>query len=458
LPGGARKRRLAGYGVLAAAAVVAIVLLARPDMRHRIYVVTSDATGVIPGMSVEAAGQTVGTVSSATVTRDHLARLEIRLDDSVWPLPRDSRLQIRTGGTIKFAGRLLQLYRGPATASAIPDGGTLAARNVISPVGFDTVFGTFDSATRQNLGATVDASGAALRLAAAPLGHALDAAPAALAQAHAVLEQLGANPTELDTLIRAADSMSSAVDAATPGLSQMLIAGGRTLSAVGGEAQALKTALQETPRTLDAARTTLARADGTLTAVGTLMQRLSPGVVQLHLLARPLDDTLNTLEQVAPDLSRALMTVSSAEPSLVALLATLRTALPTLGSVARQGAEQFACIRPYTPELAGFFSTWGPGGWGSGDARDKYLRAEVGSYPFGNLNVLSTAQVLQLFPATKIAFPQPPGILVNQPWFQPQCGITAASLDPSQDPESQAKQMYPQAFLTRKWTDPAANQ
>ena len=59
-----------------------------------------------------------------------------------------------------------------------------------------------------------------------------------------------------------------------------------------------------------------------------------------------------------------------------------------------------------------------------------FLPAAFNSVPY------TAGQAAKMFRGLEYGFPRPPGELANQPWFQPQCGITEKALDPAQDPES----------------------
>jgi hypothetical protein len=139
--------------------------------------------------------------------------------------------------------------------------------------------------------------------------------------------------------------------------------------------------------------------------------------------------------RVGPDAQRALATTRAAGPDLDAFLDRARTLMPSLRDIGRQGATQLACIRPYSPEIAGFLSTWGPGAFGSSDGKDTYLRATLGTFPFPDALPFGSGTLTRLFPVT-MAFPRPPGDLAGQPWYQPGCGVDASAYDADADPES----------------------
>jgi hypothetical protein len=49
---------------------------------------------------------------------------------------------------------------------------------------------------------------------------------------------------------------------------------------------------------------------------------------------------------------------------------------------------------------------------------------------------LNTEQLSKLLPGLGVNVPVAPGSSWNQPWYQPQCGITAANSNPANDSEN----------------------
>jgi ABC-type transporter Mla subunit MlaD len=168
-------------------------------------------------------------------------------------------------------------------------------------------------------------------------------------------------------------------------------------------------------------------------------RRLAPGVRELRKTTSPLDHVLATVVDVTPDARSSLRSLKAATPQLNPLLSTVTTVAPQLGSISRQATEALKCIRPYTPDIMSFFSTWGDA-LVSGDGRDKYFRAAVQSLlpATTNLNAYDTAAAVKAFPGTRYGFPQPPGYNAGQPWFLPECGAGPDALDPALDPEARS--------------------
>lgn len=432
------RRRAVGVALLALAAWLVIVATRGAESGHHLQVTVAKATNLYPGVDIRAAGQKVGTIESIDPVAGGRARLRLRIDDDrVWPLYVGDRLRVRYGGTIAFAARYVAIDRGRSRKAPLADGATLTRAQFVTPVEFDQVLKTFDAPTRDDLRASVDASGAALKTARRPLPRALKLAPSAVAQARAVLADLGADEPALDTLVTSGADVAAAVNAADPNLGTLIAGASQTFDGIGTRARNVQTALRELPPTLRTARTTLGRADGTLQKTGRLTQRLAPGVRQLRLIARPLSSTLTTVDEVAPDARATLSTLRKGAPDLTRLLRSAKPLVPKLAEVGREAARQLECVRPYTAEIAGFASTWGQVSSNS-DGKDKFARITAQAYPFTTFTPLTNPQLHRILPSTQAqyAFPRPPGMNANQTWYLPECGVGPDSTDPEKDPEA----------------------
>jgi hypothetical protein len=157
-------------------------------------------------------------------------------------------------------------------------------------------------------------------------------------------------------------------------------------------------------------------------------------------LAAPLNGVLGALKTVGPDARATLATTRRATPDLNALLARLGDDAPQLESIARQAIPELDCIRPYTPDIVNFFSTWADF-MGHNDEKDHFFRLVpkvMVPTPY-NANPMTSEQLVKLNPGMRYAWPVPPGFLAGQPWFQPQCGIGPEVLDPKNDYESNTR-------------------
>jgi phospholipid/cholesterol/gamma-HCH transport system substrate-binding protein len=434
------KRAFAVLGLLAAVAAVMIAIVHSDGRKgHRVTLVAASADYLSAGSQVRAAGVVVGQVVSAAPTRSGQARLVLEIDDpTAWPIPRATQVQFRWASTIAFTNRYVELdfpSSGARGGLVIPAGGTIPADHVTPTVELDQVFSTFDAGTRASLGRLFAEGGPALANAGPGLRAVLDKTPPALIQANRLLGELGADPEALRQLVASADTVVHAIEVSNPGVGQFVTGAAHTFAAVGSQASQLQALLTETPPTLDTARTTLAHAGRTLIAATRLLTGLEPGIEQVRAVAAPLNGTLESLVKIGPDAQRTLSALRAAVPYLNPLLTKATQLMPELGSVGRQAATELNCIRPYSPEIAGFATTWTALG-AQNDGLDKYFRANASVYaPPVSATPLTSAQFLKLFPGKlTYAFPRPPGYNWGQPWFNGACGVGPDTLKPADDP------------------------
>ncbi|MCW3039241.1 MAG: hypothetical protein JWM31_1146 [Solirubrobacterales bacterium] len=425
------------------AALVAIIVLIAPgstETTHPLHVIVADATNTAVGQQIRAGGSKVGQITSIDpVAGGRRIRLGLKLSDKVWPLPRGSRMQLRWGGTASFDNRYIAPVPGPRGAPPIKEDSALPASQFAVPVELDTLLTAFTPAVRSDLRGFLDDAGATVKSGRRGLGRALDAAPPALDEARHVVTDLAADQNSLDVLLRQTDTTVNAVQQADPGLRRILDGAARTFAVVAGRQRQLKQTLAAAPATFVNVRGTLKRADGTLRDAAELTDRLNPGATELRRIASPLNHVLGTVVEVGPDARATLTTLRQAAPRLNPLLRTARNDMPKLESIGRQAATQVKCIRPYSPEIAALFADWAAFQSGS-DGRDKFFRANVivptaiatNAFP----KEYDSAAAAKAFPGLKYGNPLPPGGIAGQPWYQPDCNLTADNVDPNKDPES----------------------
>ncbi|WP_320671856.1 hypothetical protein [Patulibacter defluvii] len=436
-----RVRRIAtGALLLAVLAVLVALRLDRDEPRNTLWVTVPDATNAIAGQEIRAAGRRVGRIASADPVRGGRAvRLRLQIEDEAWPIAAGSRIDLRWGGTISIVNRYLALTRARG-GRPLPQGGSFPARDFHVPVELDQLVASFPAGVRRDLKQFLDEGGTTAAKGQEGLKRSLDRAPAAVDRVAGLMEDLDRDPSGLRTLIRTTDGVVDAVHRADPGIERLVSGAATTLDALGDEASDLERTLARMPATLAGARGTLGRADATLRAAVAVTDRIAPGVSEVRRITRPLDRVLGTVADVGPDVRRTVATLRTAAPDLTGLLDRGRALLPQVESIGRQAVRQLRCIRPYTPDIVAFFTNWG-GFLANSDGKDKYLRATVQNLlpAETNIDTRDSAQAAEMHPGLAYAFPQPPGLSADQPWFLPECGIGPEVMDPKKDPESRLR-------------------
>lgn len=438
-PSTQRGRLAAVVATVAVALVVVAVLGGGAPAGHEVRVVVPEAVSIIRGQEVRAAGQKIGEIADVSPVENGRAS-EVRLritDERAWPLRRGTHVTFRWGGTASYSNRYVDV-RPAAGGPPLASGAIIAARDVTWPVEFDQFTGQFTARTRHDLKSMIDTLGVNALTTSPALGDAVPAARPAVAEAGILARDLDDDGRTLVELVRSTAKVTTAVQSADPGLGDIVTSGAQTFDTVGAHAARLRDSLAAVPGVLVQARGTLGRADGTLDAAGRLLDRLGPGVGQLRRVASPLSQTLRTVVAVGPDLTRTLTTARKAAPRVTQLVKTATDQMPALQDIGSKGTEALECIRPYTPEIAAFASTWGDF-TSANDKKDRYLRVELEATPISAAALpFDSATALGLFPSLTYAFPAPPGYFAGQPWFLPGCSADKSALDPGADPEAVA--------------------
>jgi ABC-type transporter Mla subunit MlaD len=427
--------------LLAVALIVVLVASAGGSgdgAQHHVSAVLPDAADLIPGQDVRIAGTNIGSVDELTAVQGGRAtRVRLRIKDAHWPLPAGTKMAVRWGGTISYNNRYVAVAPPASASTAIAENGEIPAKDFSTPQGVDQLLTVFTPKVRGETKTLIDNAGASLLQARPALAPALTKGAPAARSLRSVLRDVDANERALSTLVRSGAAVTDAMASADPGLGRLVQSAGSTLDTVASEAAAVEAALDRAPGTFARARATLAVADGTLTAAGQLTERIAPGVDQVRRIASPLNSLLRTVNDVSPTARRTFKTLRQATPQLNPLLRHVETIAPRLTSISTQADTQLDCLRPYTPDIASFFTNWGDM-ISANDGRDKYIRANVQSIvpaPY-NVSYATSGDLVKSFPGLRFGFPRPPGANAGQPWYLPECGAGPDALDASKDREA----------------------
>jgi phospholipid/cholesterol/gamma-HCH transport system substrate-binding protein len=378
----ARTRRLLAVAVLGAvcATVVALAL----GLGAGGYVVKAQFTDggqLVTGDLVQVGGRKVGKVTAIELTDRGLAEVEMTLDDdSVDPLHRGTRADIRTVGLSGVANRFIDLSPGPETASSIPDGGVLTPDHTRGVVDLDAVLNGADPKVRRDIQGIVREAATALTPKAARQTNAgLEALNPAISQVTALGRELTRDEAALRSLLVHTSSVAGVMARHRESLGTGIDATAGVLSSVASEREALADSLERAPGTLGMTEHTLRRVRTRTLPV------LDPVVRDSRPALRPLSDLLRVVKPTLDDAEPLLASVRRLLPQSKRALAPLprleRPASPAIASTTKalkQARPLLAGLRPYTPELvAGFFNGFGGATSASYDANGHYARINL---------------------------------------------------------------------------------
>jgi len=430
-------RFVAAFGLVLGAILLIVVLGSGGSKKtHPLHVELAQATNVLEGQWIREGGVKVGEVTKVKpIDRGRAVRIDLAIDDDVWPIPSDSTMEVRYGGTITYANRYIRLVRGDRSKPAMDDGARVPAARFKRPLEVDTLLKTFDPPLRTDIKRFFDTAGPSMRAGRTPLRAALQPrrAPAVLREGSALFEDFNDSQDALNELITSGDRVIDSVQRADPDIGNLIEGAAGTYDAIATDARGVQETLEQAPSTLVTTRGTLRQAQATLTAARKLTDEMAPGVVELRRVASPLASALKTVADVGPDAEATLRTLRTAAPDVNALVTNATDSMPSVQKVGERGATAMHCIRPYSPEVAGFFSNWA-GFTTANDGRNKYVRLALQASPYPSTTTLTAEQFQKVLPDLKYAFPRPPGYNGGQPWLIDECQAGKDALDPSKNP------------------------
>lgn len=268
---------------------------------YRVHIPIPNAQSVVVGSDVRTSGVKIGKVVDVARSADH-ADVTVELRPRFAPMHAQATAIVRVKTLLGEA--YVEIAPGPASASAIPEGGWLAATQVRSAVTLDEFLSTFSAGTRQRM----------RDLFAGLAGAAKHRAPA-------INDTLGYSApltSDLDSVLRTLDAQNSQL--------QRLVAGsGDVMEALGRHSGSLRSAI--------------AAADNVLGVTARRDRELAATVHALPAFLTELRATSRTVGAASPDLGRA---AAALVPVAAPLGRTIRQTLPTAPLV----REAFRELRP----------------------------------------------------------------------------------------------------------------
>jgi ABC-type transporter Mla subunit MlaD len=199
-------------------AIIAVVLAFQANNglpfvpRYTLYVEVRNAEELTRGAEVHMGGALVGTVLTIDAARDRagrpVARLDVKLNKNVQPLPVDSRFTIRLKGAIGL--KYLDLSLGHARRTW-RDGATVPISQTGAEVDLDQVLSMFTPPTRAGVAASTVGFSDALAGRGAGLNDAIGAFVPLVTDLNPVARSLAAPSTGLGGFFRGLDAFTAAL-------------------------------------------------------------------------------------------------------------------------------------------------------------------------------------------------------------------------------------------------------
>jgi phospholipid/cholesterol/gamma-HCH transport system substrate-binding protein len=384
--------RVAVVGVLVVALVaLAVVLLARGGE----YTVTAEfvnAGQLVEGNTVRVSGADVGSVEEIRISDDGQALVRFTVDDDYAPLRRGTRALIRPTSLSGIANRYIDLHLGPADGAEIDDGGRLGSDETETAVEIDQLLAIFDARTRQSLRDTLKGSADMLRGRSTEVNRAVKYLNPSLSTGARLFRELSRDEPLLERFLVDSGRFVNALARRRGDVSALVANANQTFRALGNQQQALAEAVTLLPPFMRRANTTFVNLRSTLDDVDPLVdvsipaaRRLGPFLEQARAFAADAEPTFRDLQRTirrrggGNDLIELLesfppLTRVALDPRRVNG-AVRRGAFPESEEALRESSETFRLLRPYTPDLVGWFEDFS--GTGAYDAAGGFSRSQL---------------------------------------------------------------------------------
>jgi phospholipid/cholesterol/gamma-HCH transport system substrate-binding protein len=378
--------------VVVAVVVIALVVALAGGSGYTVHARFVSASQLVKGNEVKVAGEAVGKVEDVALSDDGQAEVTLSIsEDGFHPLRRGTRAIIRQTSLSGVANRYVDLQLAGADQPDIADGGALGTDSTEAAVDLDEIFNTFDPKTRAATSDSVeflrdfqagseDEANAALRY----LNPALTSSSRLLAEVNRDTPDLRRFVDETAKLV----TDVSARDDALAGLVRNLSTTARALTSNG---EALGESVGLLPGVLRKSNSTFVDLRGSLDDLTPLVDDAKPIVKdKLRPLLAELRPTARDAEPAIKDLSAVvrkrgadndLVELLRRQPAIDAIANKTATrngeerpgALPATTKALQDSAPQLSYLRPYAPELVGWFDDFST--TGAYDALGNFSRA-----------------------------------------------------------------------------------
>ena len=373
--------RLVALLTIALAVVALVAILLRSGDPYSVQADFVNASQLVEGNQVSVAGEPVGSVEEIRLTEDGRARVRLVIEEEEFaPLRKGTFATVRWLSLSGQANRYVDLQLGPAGAPTIADGGEIGVQDTQAAVDIDQLFSIFDPVARVAVSGTVELFNEFNAGATEEANEALRYLNPMLASSAALFSEINRDRSALERFIVEDAELVTTTASRDEALSSLVENLATTSAALAAERDDLGEAVERLPTFLRRANSTFVNLRAALDDLDPLVEDAKP-VVRNDLV--PLFNELRPFAaDAAPTVRDLSRTISSpgADNDLIDLLRRQpEVAAIAVKSAQRNGRErpgafealasgaeamtpQLGFLRPYSPELVGWFDDFSSSG------------------------------------------------------------------------------------------------
>lgn len=335
---------------------------------------------LIKGAPVYIDGFEVGQVAEIRPERNQ-AVVKVALDRDKAPLHAGANFFVQWKALV--GERMLMIKDGPAGNAEVPDGGMIKG-DFPKPTEVADILAALDPRTRKDLASLINRLNGTFEGSEADLNQTLRAAGPSLEAIGEVLRGIGTDGPAIEALVNDLNKMMNTLDKRGGDLSAIVNELSNSARTTAAHRDDLREALRKMPGTLNTARGTLDKVPGVTDKTLPLLKDLDPATARLADVAADMAPLMQDLRPMVDDLKPALRSAAELLDHTPGLLDSMDRTVPDITKLADGYTPALDFLRPYTPNVVHFLTTWGSANQGY-DANGHYFRilAKMGTSSLG---------------------------------------------------------------------------
>jgi phospholipid/cholesterol/gamma-HCH transport system substrate-binding protein len=364
--------------LIAVVALLAFLVLSNGG-GEQYRLVFQNAGQLVRGNDVQIGGRRIGNVDDILLTDDNKAEVRITVEEPFAPLHAGTTATIRLTSLSGVANRYIALVPGPNNGRELEPGSTLGVEQTTSVVDLDQLFNTLDEKTRKGLQDVFQGSAAQYAGKGEQVNDSARYLNPLLSTTDQLVNELTRDQAMLEQAIVAGASVTGAVAERSDELTALVGNLNTMMGAIAAENDSLGEAIGVLPETLREANSTFVDLRTTFDALDPLVAASSVAARDLPRFFRELRPLLDDAAPTFRDFSALVSQpgpFNDATDAVRALPRLQQIGSPTFRraiTAMRRGQPVIDFLRPYAPDLVGWFRDFGQGA-ANYDANGHYAR------------------------------------------------------------------------------------